>query len=219
MLGEQRISVYLIDDQSMIRGALRCLLVQIGPINVVGDAGSAREAILDIERQQPQVVLLDITMPGLSGLDAIPLIKKVSPDSQVLILSHHEGSSIIERALSQGAAGYISKESEPSELVLAITSVQSGNSYLSPRVAKNFLHRREDRDAVEAGGTIKALTPRERQVFQLLAIGRSNKAVASELGISLGTAKKHRENLKRKLQCPSTTDLVRLAIREGLLQV
>ena len=219
MLGEKRISVYVVDDQSMIRGALRCLLVQLGPINVVGDAGSAREAVDEVQNLRPEVILLDISMPGLSGLDAIPLLRKASLDSKILMLSHHEGFSIVEQALARGADGYLSKDSEPTELVLAVTSVQDGNPYLSPRIAKSFLHKRSGGSVIAARSAIDSLTPRERQVFQLLAIGKSNKEVAIELSISLGTAKKHRENLKRKLQCGSTTDLVRLAIREGLLQV
>jgi len=219
MFGEQRTTVYIIDDQLMIRRALRCLLEDCGSIHVIGDSGSAREALEEIERHAPQVVFLDITMPGLSGLDAIPLIKKISPEIRVLVLSHHESYSMIEQALTLGASGYLSKDSDPSELALAVTSVRSDNPYLSPRIARNLLHHRKAGNVFEAESAIDSLTPRERQVFQLLAIGKSNKEVANELVISLGTAKKHRENLKRKLSCPTTSDLVRLAIREGLLQV
>jgi DNA-binding NarL/FixJ family response regulator len=219
MPADERISVYIVDDQSIVRGALRCLLTQSGSIAIVGDSGSAREALKDLKTRRPDVILLDITMPGLSGLDAIPLIKKVAPKANILMLSVHEGASRVEQAMSMGADGYLSKDSEPSELVLAVNSVRKGNPYLSPRIARNFLPGQRNGRAGAAATSIDSLTPRERQVFQMLAIGKSNKEVAQELHISLGTAKKHRENLRKKLQCGTSSDLVRLAIREGLLEV
>jgi len=219
MPADERIAVYIVDDQSIVRGALRCLLTQSGSISIVGDSGSAREALKDLKTVRPDVILLDITMPGLSGLDAIPLLKKAVPRASILMLSVHEGASRVEQAMSMGADGYLSKDSEPSELVLAVTSVRKGHPYLSPRIARNFLPGQRNGRPDSAPTTIDSLTPRERQVFQMLAIGKSNKEVAQELLISIGTAKKHRENLRRKLQCATSSDLVRLAIREGLLEV
>ena len=215
------IKVYLVDDQSLIRGALRSMLEQEPGIDVVGDCGDARRAIEEIASLRPDVVMLDITMPGLSGIDAIPMIRRSSPRAKVVMLTHHEGETFVEQALKGGAEGYLSKDSETAELVLAIEAVHGGNPYVSPKVAGGLVANvRSDETGVQAPKTrLGSLTPREREVFQLLATGKSNKEVAYGLGMSLGTAKKHRENLQRKLRCNSAAELAHLAIREGLLEV
>lgn len=214
------ITIYLVDDQAMIRSAFKSLLNQRAGLEVVGDSGDARKALEVIPELRPDVVLLDITMPGLSGLDAIALIRKVSPRTKIVMLTHHEGHTFVEHALRAGAEGYLSKDSNEAELALAIEAVHRGDPYVSPKVAGGLVaHLR----TVEEGGEpqpssqLGALTPREREVFQLLAVGKCNKEVASDLKMSLGTAKKHRENLQRKLDCHSAAELARLAIREGLL--
>ena len=216
-----RVRVYLVDDQAIIRAALRSFLGTRTDIEVVGDSGDARAALAEIERLRPDVVVLDITMPGLSGLDALPAIRKKLPRTKVVMLTHHEGEAFVEKALKSGAEGYLSKDSDPAELVLAVLAVQRGDPYVSPRVAGGLVRGlRGAQGGVPPTGTrLSALTPREREVFQLLALGKSNKEVASSLDISLGTAKKHRENLQRKLACGSAAELARLAIREGLLDV
>jgi DNA-binding NarL/FixJ family response regulator len=159
-------------------------------------------------------------MPGLSGIDAIPLIRKEAPKAKVVMLTHHEGESFVEQALRAGAEGYVSKDSQPAELELAIAAVHRGDPYVSPKVAGGLVGGLRGRRGTAAPpkSRLATLTSREREVFQLLAIGKSNKEVASALDISLGTAKKHRENLQRKLECNSAADLARLAIREGLLE-
>ncbi len=213
------IQVFLVDDQSMIRAALRAFLNQREHFTVCGDCGDARDAVEQMKRARPDVVVLDITMPGLSGLDAIPLIRKALPRTRILMLTHHEGETFVERALQAGAEGYLSKDSDPAELALAIEAVHRGDPFVSPKVVAGLITN--VRNGNPASGVprtrIGSLTQREREVFQLLALGRSNKEVATELEMSLGTAKKHRENLQRKLQCSSAAELARLAIREGLL--
>jgi DNA-binding NarL/FixJ family response regulator len=210
------IRVYLIDDQAILRAGFKSLIEQQDGLTVVGDHGDARAATDQVEELRPDVVMLDITMPGLSGLDAIPRIRKVSPRTRILMLTHHEGQSFVDQALEAGADGYLSKDSQPEELALAIRSVHRGDPYVSPKVAGALLsHVRGDGSGPSSG--LSSLTPREREVFQMLAIGHSNKEVARDLGMSLGTAKKHRENLQRKLNCSSPAELARLAIREGLL--
>jgi DNA-binding NarL/FixJ family response regulator len=214
------ITVYLVDDQAMIRAALRAFLNQREHFSVCGDSGDARRAIDEIGKTRPDVVVLDITMPGLSGLDAIPQIRKTSPRAKILMLTHHEGESFVERALQAGAEGYLSKDSDPAELALAIEAIYRGDPFVSPKVVAGLVtNLRSGSPAPTAPRTrIGSLTQREREVFQLLALGKSNKEVAAELEMSLGTAKKHRENLQRKLQCSSAAELARLAIREGLLE-
>jgi DNA-binding NarL/FixJ family response regulator len=217
---EPAIKVYLVDDQSMIRAAVRSLLNQRERFTVVGDDGDARRAIEEIGRLRPDVVVLDISMPGLSGLDALPLIRSAVPRAKVVMLTHHEGETFVEQALRAGAEGYLSKDSDPAELALAIEAVHRGDPYVSPKVSSGLVGGLRGRveGAERAGSRLASLTQREREVFQLLAIGRSNKEVARELDISVGTAKKHRENLQRKLDSSSAVDLARLAIREGLLE-
>ena len=213
------ISILLVDDQAIVRAAFKSLLERVSHIRVVGDVGDARSAIELASRLRPDNVLLDITMPGLSGIDAVAPLKRGSPKSRVLMASQHEGQKFVAQALMAGADGYLSKDSEPAELALAIEAIHSGDSYLSPKVAGSAMT-----DAVYAAeaigqGALSQLTAREREVFQLLAVGNSNKQVAATLHLSIGTIKKHRENLQRKLDCHSAAELARLAIREGLLSV
>ena len=215
-----RVRVYLVDDQSIIRAALRSFLGARPDIEVVGDCGDPRAALEAIPELRPDVIVLDITMPGLSGLDLLPLLRKAVPRAKVVMLTHHEGENFVQQALEGGAEGYLSKDSDPAELALAILAVQRGDPYVSPRVASGLVRGLRGGEGVKPGRSrLAELTPREREVFQLLALGKSNKEVASALDISLGTAKKHRENLQRKLACGSAAELARLAIREGLLDV
>ena len=135
------------------------------------------------------------------------------------MLTHQEGQAFVEQALEAGAEGYLSKDSDPNELAVAIAAVHGGDPYVSPKVSAGLVGRMRGRapGREEPGTGLASLTDREREVFQLLALGRSNKEVARDLGMSIGTAKKHRENLQRKLDCHSAAELARLAIREGLL--
>lgn len=210
------IRVYLLDDQAILRAGFRSLLNQSEDVEVVGECGDAREAVAELEQLKPDVILLDITMPGLSGIDAIPLLLRAVPEVRIVMLTHHEGQSFVDQALRLGASGYISKDSDPEELSLALRSVVRGDTYISPKVTGALVNQVRG-GAGAPGSGLSALTPREREVFQLLALGQSNKEVAHSLGMSLGTAKKHRENLQRKLEVSSTAELARLAIREGLL--
>jgi DNA-binding NarL/FixJ family response regulator len=221
MTDKQNITIVLIDDQAIVRAAFRSLLSQSPRFTIVGDAGDARAGIELVGKLRPDIVILDITMPGLSGLDAVVPLKKASPGTKVLMASQHEGQRFVQQALQAGADGYLSKDSEPAELALAIESIQRGDSYLSPKVANGVMARalRGDAVTVNDASALAVLTPREREVFQLLAIGKANKEVAALLDLSLGTVKKHRENLQRKLDCHSAAELARLAIREGLLNV
>ena len=215
-----KIRVYLVDDQAMIRAAIKSFLSQREPFEVIGTNGDPRKALEEVQSLRPDVVILDITMPGLSGLDLLPKIRKGLPKTKVVMLTHHEGESFVEQALQAGAEGYLSKDSDPAELAVAISAVQRGDPYVSPKVAAGLvggMRSRKDTSAPQPS-RLGTLTAREREVFQMLAIGKSNKEVASALDMSLGTAKKHRENLQRKLGCGSAAELARLAIREGLLE-
>jgi len=221
MPDKQVINIVLIDDQAIVRAAFKSLLERVPHFRVVGDAADARRGIEVVQQLRPDIVILDITMPGLSGLDAVTPLKKASPNTKVLMASQHEGQKFVQQALQAGADGYLSKDSEPEELGLAIESIRRGDSYLSPKVANGIMARavRGQEPTPSESSALGVLTPREREVFQLLALGKANKEVAAMLGLSLGTVKKHRENLQRKLDCHSAAELARLAIREGLLNV
>jgi DNA-binding NarL/FixJ family response regulator len=212
------IRVYLVDDQALVRAAIRELLTKDPRFDVVGDQGNPRSALEEIPELRPDIVLLDISMPELSGIDAISGIRKGCKRTKVVMLTHHEGQTFVEQALKAGADGYLSKSSDPDELALALVAVQRGDPYVSPRTSASLVGRfRSGGDTPTHTTNLSALTPREREVFQLLAIGYSNKEIANKLSVSLGTAKKHRENLQAKLDCHSAAELARLAIREGLL--
>ncbi|MBK7645035.1 MAG: response regulator transcription factor [Planctomycetes bacterium] len=213
------IQIFLVDDQSMIRAGIRSMLSKNPRFQVSGSSGDPRAAIEAIGKEFPDVILLDISMPGLSGIDAISQIRKIHPRAHIVMLTHHEGETFVEQALQAGADGYLSKDSDPAELALAIESVSAGRLYLSPKVAGVLFSRARGGPNPVALGTsrLQSLTPREREVFQLLALGKSNKEVAKVLGLSLGTAKKHRENLQAKLACGSAAELALLAIKEGML--
>jgi DNA-binding NarL/FixJ family response regulator len=221
MNDKQNITIVLIDDQAIVRAAFKSLLERNPNFRVIGDAGDARTGIDLVQKLQPDVVVLDITMPGLSGIDAVVPLKRAVPTTRVLMASQHEGMKFVQQALQAGADGYLSKDSEPEELALAIESVRRGDSYLSPKVANGIMARalRGEAPAASDSSVLGTLTPREREVFQLLALGKANKEVAAMLDLSLGTVKKHRENLQRKLDCHSAAELARMAIREGLLNV
>jgi DNA-binding NarL/FixJ family response regulator len=213
------VRVFLVDDQAIIRAALRSLLDERRDIQVVGDSGDPRAALEAIQSLRPDVLVLDITMPELSGLDVLPIVRKQLPRTKIVMLTHHEGETFVDRALKGGADGYLSKDSDPAELALAILAVYRGDPYVSPRVAGGLVKGlRGGNDGQTSFSRLTELTPREREVLQLLAVGKSNKEVATALDISVGTAKKHRENLQRKLSCGSAAELARLAIREGLLE-
>ncbi len=214
------IRVFLVDDQAMIRASFRSLLARDARFEVVGDSGDPRVAVDMIGELRPDVVLLDISMPGLSGIDAIPLLKRCCPRVKIVMLTHHEGESFVQQALRAGAVGYLSKDSDPVELTLALESVTRGNMFLSPRVTGGMLdHRPRHGQATGAPESrLASLTAREREVLQLLALGKTNKEVATALQITVGTAKKHRENLQRKLDCHSAAEMAVLSIKEGLLE-
>ena len=213
------IRIFIVDDQSMIRAGIKSMLAKNPRYQIAGSSGDPRAAIPLIGKELPDVVLLDISMPGLSGIDAISQIRKLHPKAHIVMLTHHEGETFVEQALQAGADGYLSKDSEPTELALAVDSVCKGKLYLSPKVAGVLVSRARGGPTPVQLGTSKmqSLTPREREVFQLLALGKSNKEVAKALGMSLGTGKKHRENLQRKLDCHSAAELALLAIKEGML--
>lgn len=225
-------TVLLADDHRIVREGLRRLLESREDISVVGEATNGEEAVRLVEDKRPDVVIMDISMPRLSGIDATRRICKngaagteaVSAEpgqggtrrTRVLILSMHESQTYVEEVLRAGASGYVLKDSPPSDLFAAIDAVRSGDSYLSPSVTQrvvNAIARPGDRPSL----AVSSLTERERQVLELIAEGLSSKEIAAKLGVSLKTIESHRANLMDKLDIHKVSGLVRFAIRAGLV--
>ncbi|MBC8451108.1 MAG: response regulator transcription factor, partial [Planctomycetes bacterium] len=197
-MSTEPLRIYLLDDQTMLRAGFRSLIESDGRFVVVGEHGEPRAALDEIAKLHPDVLLLDISMPGLSGLDAIPHVRERAPKTRIVMLTHQIGQSFVRQAMEAGADGFLAKDSEPEELFLAITSAHKGRSFVTPRVQGPAAHSGTGEPLPGRSSTgLPSLTPREREVFLLLALGKSNKEVAAELGMTTGTSKKHRENLQR----------------------
>ncbi|MBL8113300.1 MAG: response regulator transcription factor [Acidobacteria bacterium] len=210
-----RIRVVLADDHALLRDGLRALLARAEDIEVVGEASDGREAIAVCERLSPDVIVLDIAMPGLGGLEAATEIRKSQPSVKVLVLTQYEDREYVRRFLKIGISGYVLKRAAASDLTSAIRSASRGGLVLDPAIARDALVESEGPSVSE--DPYELLTDREKQVLRLVAEGRSNKEVASLLGISLKTSMTHREHLMLKLGLHNRTDLVRFALRKGVL--
>ena len=213
------IRVFLVDDHRIfLEGLVR--LIQDHPfMKIIGTAGNGRAALREIRSLQPDVVLMDISMPHLNGLEATRIITGASPKTKVLILSMHESEAFLRRVLEAGAIGYLLKDSTADELFLAIEEVHKGNSYLSPSLARKLINEYvEARKGLRGKDIVPVLTGKEREVLQLLAEGNSNQAIANSLDLSPKTVETHRKKIMKKLNLRNITDLVRYAIRMGIIE-
>jgi DNA-binding NarL/FixJ family response regulator len=210
------VRVLLADDHILVRAGLRKLLESLPNIEVVGEASDGLALLELAARMQPQLILMDIAMPGLNGLEATGRITKSWPDMRVLILSMHQNSEYIRQALRQGAVAYLLKDSAPMELELALKAVLNGETYLSPAVSKGVVSDYVQRLRNEEQ-PIDVLTPRQREVLQLIAEGQSTKDIARRLDLSVKTVETHRTQLMKQLDIHEVTGLVRYALRAGLV--
>jgi DNA-binding NarL/FixJ family response regulator len=213
------IRVLLAEDHTLVRKGLRALLDDEMGIDVVGEAQDGREAVEMAEQLRPDIVLMDITMPALNGLEATRQIKAQSPDARVLVLTRHANEEYIYQVLRAGASGYVVKQAAPAELVMAIQAVYRGDTFLSPtvsgKVVEEYIRRAEA--IVSSEDSYDRLTPREREVLQLIAEGRTSPEIAEMLHISVKTVGHHRTNLMNKLDIHSTAELTQYAIRKGVI--
>src|SRR5580704_17519600 len=218
-MGNERISVLIADDHRLFREALRVVLER--ECDVVGEAASGEEAAALATRIRPDIVLLDVGMPGVGGLNAAHRLAKQAPSSKVVILSQHEDEEyVIEAMVEAGAAGYLVKTDAAAELLSALRAVAAGRSYLSSAVAPAVLARLKNPRGAAAGVGVSAvkLTRREREVLSLIGEGATSKEIAARLGISPKTAQVHRDNLKQRLNAKSTAAIVRYAIKHKLIR-
>jgi len=217
----QRIRLVIVDDHAILRQALRQLLEQHTELEIVGDASNGREAVASVEKLMPDVVLMDMVMPGLSGLEATRQIRKRFPKTRVLILTGYMEDEQIVAALRAGAAGYVVKRSDTQELLLGIQSVHRGNTYFSAAISdgdavNQYMWQAKKEDS-RTGYDL--LTSREREVLQLIAEGFSNQRIGQELFISVKTVEAHKAHIMSKLHARNRTDLIRYARRKGLVGI
>ena len=211
------IRVVLADDHALVRQGIRSLLEKLIDIEVVGEAFDGREALELSKATQPDIVLMDITMPGLNGLEAVTRMKKECPTARVIMLSVHAGEEYFQQALDSGAAGYLLKDADRTELELAIKTVMRGDIYLTPTVAKytvDAYRQRKDGDQ----GPLACLTSRQKEILQLIAEGYANKDIAQRLDVSSRTVETNRAELMERLGIRDVPGLVKMAIRTGLIK-
>ena len=213
------IRLLLVDDHAVVRSGLKMLLIGQKEMEIVGEAGSAHEALTQTERLQPNVILMDIGLPDKTGIEATREIKAKFPDVKIVALTIHEDEEYFFQMLAAGASGYVPKRAAPDELITAINAAANGEVYLYPSLAKLLVRdylsaERPAEDKVNLDG----LTEREHEVLIHLAEGVSNEEIAASLVISPKTVERHRENIMRKLNLHSRSELVRYAIRKGIIK-
>jgi len=210
------INILLADDHHLVRQGLRVLLEGESDFMIVGEAADATEAVQQSERLRPDVILLDLMMPGLHGLAALRQVVKCVPQTRVIILSMHSNGAYVFEALRDGAAGYVLKTSRADELVLAVREVVAGRRYLSPPLTEKVVESYRQGTGGVVLDPYDTLTAREREVLHLVSQGLVNAGIADRLCISTRTVETHRANLMRKLNLRSHTELIRYALRRGI---
>jgi two-component system, NarL family, response regulator NreC len=211
---EQKTRLLVVDDHAVVRSGLRLLLDAESDFEVVAEAGNARDAVFEARAHKPDVIVLDVVMPGESGIEVLPRLKKEAPDAKVLVLSMQDDPRYVHEAFAQGANGYVLKEAADSEVVAAVREIAAGGNYVHPALGARMV-------AVEAQARAAAaadpLSDREREVLRLLALGHTNQEIAKKLYISVRTAETHRAHIMQKLGLSTRAELVRHAIAHGLL--
>lgn len=209
----------LVDDHAVVRTGLRMLLESEADFEIVGEAGSAREALEAIARERPDLVLMDIGLPDLSGIDATTQIKRRFPQTAVVALTIHEDEEYFFKMLAAGASGYVPKRAAPDELLTALRAAAAGEVYLYPSLARLLVNDYLTQDPpAQTAARRDGLTEREQEVLGHLADGATNAEIGETLSISPKTVARHRENIMRKLNLHSRTELVKYAIRKGIIE-
>ena len=211
------VSILLVDDHQVVRLGVRTLLEAEPDFRIVGEAGTGLEAKTALEQLRPDVAIIDLMLPGLSGLEVTRQAGTLSPATRVVVLSMQANQAYVLEALRNGAAGYVLKQSDLTDLVRAVRQVMAGQNYLSPELTQSAIEAYKEKAQAAALDAYEGLTTREREVLLLAAEGRTNPQIAEKLVISPRTVEMHRANLMRKLGLANQTELVRYAIWRGLL--
>jgi two-component system, NarL family, response regulator NreC len=216
--GERKmITIALADDHNVVRQGLRALLEVESDFNVVGEAGDGLEALHLVEQLKPNVLVLDLMMPGLNGLEVTRQVTKHSTHTSIIILSMYASEAYVLEALGNGALAYVLKDSSSADLVMAVREVAAGRRYLSPPLSDRAIEVYQEKAKAVTLDKYETLTTREREVLQLTAEGHTNPEIAARLGISSRTAETHRSNLMHKLGLHTQADLIRYALRRGII--
>src|SRR5258706_6268611 len=210
----KKIRILLADDHAVVRAGFRMILAAHADMDIIGEAGDGRSVIEQAEKLRPDVVVMDVAMPGLNGIEATRRLAEAHPHTRVLALSMHKDSVYVREMLRAGARGYLLKDSIDSDLIDAVRAVARGDAYLSPAISDGVLsdYRRHVSDPLDL------LTTREREVLQLIAEGKTNKDIACLLKLSVYTVDSHRGRIMEKLNLHSTSELVRFAMRSGIVE-
>ena len=211
------IKILIADDHHLVRAGIRTLLESESEFEVVAEAADGQAAIEAVETHQPQVVVMDLSMPRMDGSQAARRILELTTPPAVVVLSMHDDSAVAQKLIRDGVKGYLLKNSMAEELALAIHSVAKGEMYLSPSMADAVVNSALNGETANANRLGERLTPREREVLQLVAEGHTNNSIANTLSISLKTVEKHRANLMSKLEVNDLAHLMRVAIKQGLI--
>ena len=212
-----KIKTLIVDDHAVLRDGVRALLSLHDDIEVIGEASEGKEAIRKVQELMPDVVIMDIAMPGMDGLEATRRIRKKYPKIKVLVLTQHDNKEYILSVIKAGASGYVPKRALGSELVFAIRAVKEGDTFLYPSAAaaliEDYLQQNKDEDPYDQ------LTAREREIFKLIAEGYTSREIASMLSLSLRTVQGHRFTITEKLNVHNRTELIKYAIRKGVVSL
>ncbi|MDJ0984900.1 MAG: response regulator transcription factor [Desulfobacterales bacterium] len=215
---DKTIRIVLVEDHTILREGLRALFSADPKFEVVGEAADGREAIRQIEKLVPELVVMDLSMPRMTGMDAIREIKRKHPAIKIIALTVHKAEEYLRTTLQAGADGYVLKDATHVELMLAVQNVMKGKTYLSPGVSEQVIEGYlEGKDSRTPSPRLSLLSPREREILKLIAEGYKNKEIASDLFISLKTVEKHRANLMKKLDLHNAAALTTFAIEQGLV--
>jgi two-component system, NarL family, response regulator NreC len=208
------IRIVIVDDHAVVRSGLRLVLEGEEDLEVVAEAADARNAVFEARAHQPDVILLDVVMPGRSGIDAIPDLLEESPETKVLVLSMQDDPAYVREAFSAGASGYVLKEAADAEVVAAVREVANGERYVHPALGARLV-------AAETEERVRAeedpLSEREHEILRLLALGHTNQEIASQLYLSVRTVETHRAHIMQKLRISTRAELVRYALEQGML--
>lgn len=210
--------ILIIEDHTLLRAGLRALLTQGGEFEVVGEFDNGRDAVRSLGTLAPDLVLMDLSMPGMNGIEAIAEIRQRQPQLRILVLTIHRAEEFVQESLRAGANGYVLKDASHDELRVAMRSVMNGKTYLSPDVSASVVNGYLGKGAESGGSPWSSLTHREREVLKLVAEGHSNRGIAQFLCLSVKTVEKHRSNVMRKLDLHNTAMLTTYAIERGLVE-